>query len=57
MLVQKKLFLYSLFIIINLTSLVHSQEETFIRCQDGVAVKDKDFCPNVMDCPDNLIKE
>ena len=53
---QKKLYLYSLFIIINLTSLVHSQEETFIRCQDGVAVKDKDFCPNVMDCPDNLIK-
>ena len=53
---QNKLFLYSLIIIINLLSIVYSQEEAFIRRQDCVVAENEDFCPFVMECPNKLIK-
>ena len=56
MLVQKKLFLYSLFIILYLTSPVSSQDESFYQCTDGFIVKDSDFCPSVMHCTEGLKK-
>ena len=56
MIVQKKLFLYSIFIILYLTSPVSSQEESFYNCPDGFIVKDSDYCPSVMHCTEGLKK-
>ena len=52
---QNKWFLYSLIIILNLL-LVYSQEEAYIRRQDCVVEENEDFCPFVMERPNNLIK-
>ena len=52
---KKKIFLYSFFIL-YLSNFINSQAENFHRCSDGVVVKDEDYCPNVMYCPDGLIR-
>ena len=56
MLVKKKLFIYSLFIILCLTSSAKSQEKDYEQCTDGYIVKDKDNCPSPMSCPEELQK-
>ena len=53
---QNKLFIYTLFILLYFSHPIKSQEDNFHRCTDGVVVKDSDFCPNIMECPDGLIR-
>ena len=46
---------YFLIFILYFSYLVTSQDEKLIHCESGVVVTDRDFCPDVMNCPDDLV--
>ena len=54
--IQKKIFIYSIIFFIYLIKPIISQDLNFYPCNDGIIVKDEDYCPTTMFCPDGLIK-
>ena len=46
---------YFLIFILLLSNFVTTQDEKMYRCENGVVISDKDFCPELMNCPDGLI--